>query len=138
MLEISKTDVLKSLRRDNPWWNDSSNESRRPVKKKRAYFAPFVALALDWTVWRSTTLMGPRRVGKTVMLRQMIEQAIMEGFDGRNILYVSIDTPLYSGMPLSRLIELFEEDTYHDPHARRIIVLTRSSISRTGRCTSRC
>ncbi|GAB5512244.1 MAG: ATP-binding protein [Hyphomicrobiales bacterium] len=66
--------------------------------------------------------MGPRRVGKTVMLQQMIEQAIRDGFDGKHILFVSIDTPLYSGMPLERLLELFEEQTEHDPEARRIVI----------------
>lgn len=122
MLEISKTDILKSLRRDNPWWDASYKIAQSPTEKMRAYFAPFAELSLDWSVHRSTILMGPRRVGKTVMLGQMIEKAIMDGFDGQSILFVSIDTPLYSGMPLSRLIELFEEVTTHDPEARRIIV----------------
>ena len=122
MLEISKQDILRSLRRDNPWWEVSYEISKSPSEKKRAYFAPFSELALDWRVRRSTVLMGPRRVGKTVMLRQMIEQAIMDGFERRNILFVSIDTPLYSSMPLSRLIELFEEVTEHKSEDRRIIV----------------
>ena len=122
MLEIAKTDVLKSLRRDNPWWDASYNVSQSPTEKKRAYFGPFSALALDWSVRRSTILMGPRRVGKTVMLRQLIEQATTEGFNSQNILFVSIDTPLYSGMSLSRLIELFEEETGQDAQERRIIV----------------
>ena len=122
MLEIAKTDVLKSLRRDNPWWDDSYNVSQSSTEKKRAYFDPFSALALNWSVRRSTILMGPRRVGKTVMLRQLIEQATIEGFNSQNILFVSIDTPLYCGMSLSRLIELFEEETGHDTQERRIIV----------------
>lgn len=122
MLEISRNDVLKSLRRDNPWWDASYTVIQSSTEKKRAYFGPFSALALDWSVRRSTILMGPRRVGKTVMLRQLIEQATIQGFNGQNILFVSIDTPLYSGMPLSRLIELFEEETDHDVHERRIIV----------------
>jgi uncharacterized protein len=122
MLEIAKSDVLKSLRRDNPWWDASYKIPQSPTEKRRAYFGPFSTLALDWSVRRSTILMGPRRVGKTVMLRQLIEQAINEGFSGQNVLFVSIDTPLYSGMPLSRLIDLFEEETEHDTQARRIIV----------------
>lgn len=122
MLEIAKSDVLKSLRRDNPWWDASYKMHQSPAEKKRAYFGPFSTLALDWSVRRSTILMGPRRVGKTVMLRQLIEQAINEGFNGQNVLFVSIDTPLYSGMPLSRLIDLFEEETEHDAQARRIVV----------------
>lgn len=122
MLEISKTDILKSLRRDNPWWGNAFKTSSLPTDKKRAYFAPFTKLALDWSVKRTTILMGPRRVGKTVMLRQMIDQAVANGIDGNSILFVSIDTPLYSGMALSHLIELFEEETGHDPSARRLIV----------------
>lgn len=122
MLEISKDDILKSLKRDNPWWDSAYQIPLSPTEKKRAYFTPFKQLALDWGVRRSTILMGPRRVGKTVMLRQMIEQAISDGFDGQSILFVSIDTPLYSGMPLTRLIELFEEVTAHDLNERRIIV----------------
>ncbi|MCT8159279.1 ATP-binding protein [Pseudoruegeria sp. SHC-113] len=122
MLEISKSDVLRSFRRDNPWWDEAFSAPKDPREKKRAYFEPFAGLALDWSVRRSTILMGPRRVGKTVMLRQLIEQAISDGFSGKNILFVSIDTPLYSGMPLLRLIELFEEETAHNPSERRIIV----------------
>ena len=122
MLEIAKSDVLKSLRRDNPWWDASYKIARSPSEKRRAYYGPFSTLALDWSVRRATILMGPRRVGKTVMLRQLIEQAINEGFSGQNVLFVSIDTPLYSGMPLSRLIDLFEEEREHDTQARRIIV----------------
>lgn len=122
MLEIAKSDILKSLRRDNPWWDASYKMAQSPTEKTRAYFSPFSTLALDWSVRRSTILMGPRRVGKTVMLRQLIEKAINEGFSGQNILFVSIDTPLYSGMPLSRLIDLFEEETEHDAQAKRIIV----------------
>lgn len=122
MLEIAKSDILKSLRRDNPWWDASYKMAQSPTEKTRAYFSPFSTLALDWSVRRSTILMGPRRVGKTVMLRQLIEKAIDEGFSGQNILFVSIDTPLYSGMPLSRLIDLFEEETEHEAQARRIIV----------------
>jgi len=122
MLEISKTDVLKSLKRDNPWWDAGYEPPDGQDEKRRSYFTPFAKQALDWSVKRSTILMGPRRVGKTVMLRQMIEEALRDGFDGSHILFVSIDTPLYSGMPLERLLSLFEEVTNHDPDARRIVI----------------
>nr|WP_305988170.1 ATP-binding protein [Roseibium sp. MMSF_3544] len=67
-------------------------------------------------------LMGPRRVGKTVILRQLIDDAINDGFPGNRILFVSIDTPLYSGIPLDRLITYFEEQSDHGPNERRIVV----------------
>ncbi|MEG9861799.1 MAG: ATP-binding protein [Parvularculales bacterium] len=122
MLEIAKSDVLRSLRRDNPWWSAEYEPPAAGAQIYRAYFSRFTERALDWGIKRSTILMGPRRVGKTVMLRQMVENAIREGFDGRKILYVSIDTPLYSGMPLSRLLELFEEETSHNPEEQRIVI----------------
>jgi predicted AAA+ superfamily ATPase len=122
MLEIAKSDVLKSLRRDNPWWGAEYEPPAAGKQLHRAYFSRFSELALDWTIKRSTILMGPRRVGKTVMLHQMVENAIREGFDGTNILYLSIDTPLYSGKPLNRLLELFEEETSHRPEEQRIVI----------------
>lgn len=122
MLEIAKKDILKSLRRDNPWWNSDYQPSSGHERLKRAYFTSFFELALDWSVQRSTILMGPRRVGKTVMLLQMIRQAIEQGFRKEQVFFVSIDTPLYSGMPLSRLLDLFEEVTAHDPDSKRLVV----------------
>ncbi len=90
--------------------------------RRRAYFPSFADLALDWRVHRSTILMGPRRVGKTVLLKQLIAKAVEDGFQNDAILFVSIDTPLYSGMPLERLLALFEQETQHDPRARRIVM----------------
>lgn len=122
MLEISEKDILQSLRRDNPWWDDKSIASSAAFSHKRAYFTSFAELALDWGVRRSTILMGPRRVGKTVLLKQLIAKAIEDGFKREAILFVSIDTPLYSGMPLERLLALFEQETSHDPDGRRIVI----------------
>ncbi len=122
MLEISESDILQSLRRDNPWWDDKRFRGSSRFRTKRAYFAPFAALALDWRVKRSAILMGPRRVGKTVLLKQLIAKAVQDGFPSQSILFVSIDTPLYSGMPLERLLALFERETDHDPTARRLVI----------------
>lgn len=66
--------------------------------------------------------MGPRRVGKTVMLQQLVGEALKEGLNGHNILFVSVDTPLYSGMPLERILELFEKQTKHNPKERRLVI----------------
>ena len=122
MLEIAKEDVLKSLCRDNPWWDETHQSRGAAYTLKRAYFRPFAELALDWNVRRSTVLMGPRRVGKTVMLHQFVAQALRNGIPGSSIMFASVDTPLYSGMPLDRLLSLFEEQTQNDPAGRRIVI----------------
>lgn len=121
MLEISETDLRKSISRDNPWWETGSIELS-PDLRERTYFKPFRELALNWKVNRSVILMGPRRVGKTVMLRQLIEHALSSGFPRSRIFIVSLDTPLYSGMALERLVELFEAFSPHDSKSRRLII----------------
>lgn len=122
MLEIAEKDILQSLVRDNPWWEDAGPTAGSGFSHTRAYFESFRELALNWGIRRALILMGPRRVGKTVMLEQLVGHALSEGFPARNILFASIDTPLYSGMPLERLITLFEKQTEHDPSSRRIII----------------
>lgn len=122
MLEIAEKDILQSLRRDNPWWEGSVAELGAKFPHRRAYFEGFRELALNWKIQRSVILMGPRRVGKTVMLQQLILDAIDQGLEPKCILFASIDTPLYSGMPLQRLLDLFEKQAGHDRAARRLII----------------
>lgn len=122
MLEISEKDVLQSLSRDNPWWDSRQAPAMEGIALERAYFKPFSDLILSRNVRRTAILMGPRRVGKTVMLRQLVGRAIAQGFEPRNILFVSIDTPLYSGMPLERLLNYFEKQTGSDPNTERLVI----------------
>lgn len=122
MLEVNEKDILQSLEQDNPWWRDGQPPTATKFDKKRAYFSRFKELSFSWDVRRAVILMGPRRVGKTVMLQQFIDGIINEGFDPKRILFASIDTPLYSTMPLDRLLKLFEKQTGHDSNEKRIVV----------------
>ena len=122
MLEISEHDILQSLKRDNPWWGSDNASEADEFAHKRAYFEPFADLALNWDVTRSAILMGPRRVGKTVMLKQLVHKLLASKFPRKHILFASIDTPLYSGMPLDRLLAYFEKETGHDPSSQRVVI----------------
>ena len=54
--------------------------------------------------------MGPRRVGKTVLLFQAIEELMKGGpVDPANICYFSVDTPIYNGIGLEELVKIFFE-----------------------------
>jgi hypothetical protein len=120
MLEISEKDILRSLQQDNPWWQ--TGEPPAKFAHVRAYFPRFQELASNWDIRRSVILMGPRRVGKTVMLRQLIAKLISSGFPAKCILFAPIDTPTYSGMPLDRFIKIFEEHTGHGNNAKRMVI----------------
>ncbi|SMC78099.1 hypothetical protein SAMN05880593_106256 [Rhizobium sp. RU36D] len=56
------------------------------------------------------------------MLQQLVSDAINEGVAPAAILFASIDTPLYSGMPLQRLLDLFQKQTGCDPYGRRLVI----------------
>jgi hypothetical protein len=55
--------------------------------------------------------MGPRRVGKTVLIHHAVQKLLEEGVEPRKILYVSVDHPLYNGLALEEMLRLFEEAT---------------------------
>jgi len=65
--------------------------------------------------------MGPRRVGKTVMLHQAIQKLIDDGVSRQSILYVSLDTPIYVGLSLDRLLGFFIERHGHSRDGRLFV-----------------
>ncbi|MBF0195695.1 MAG: ATP-binding protein [Magnetococcales bacterium] len=122
MLEISRDEIKAHIKRDNPWWDSETPKQIISPIKYRAYFNSFCQLALNWDIHRSVILMGPRRVGKTVMLQQFIQRCLKDGFHPKNILFSSLDTPLYTGLRLDQIIALFAEITKSNPDEKRIII----------------
>lgn len=141
MLDISLDDISKRLQLDNPWWGTpyvqgeptsstensalfSSKETNIKIhyEQERAFFYPFAKLALDWSIKRSIILMGPRRVGKTVMLQQLTKHAIENGFLPERIMFASLDTPLYAGISLDKFLEIFEKCTESKASVKRIVI----------------
>lgn len=58
--------------------------------------------------------MGPRRVGKTVMIHQTIQRLISVGTASNRILYLSLDTPVYTDLSLERLTQIFQNEFQHN------------------------
>ena len=110
VFEIPLSEVQKRLAFENPWWIAGHGiEPERRGWPRRAYFQPFTELVRELGVHRAVVLIGPRRVGKTVMLAQTIQALLDEGVPGTHILQLSLDTPLYSGRTLESLVRLFIE-----------------------------
>jgi predicted AAA+ superfamily ATPase len=110
MEAIGQSEVRIRIARDNYWWNASSVEIVEAKLPRRVYFKPFCALALNFEINRAMVLLGPRRVGKTVLVKQLVHEAIGKGIDPNAILYASIDTPIYSGMSLEKFLDHFPEN----------------------------
>ena len=119
MQPIGELDIQRRIERDNPWWSRSAAAIPEAEDKRRVYFDSFKNLALDFNVRRATVLLGPRRVGKTFMIKQLIHDAIQNGIPSKSILFASIDTPIYSGMRLEKFIEFMPKDS---PSGNKIII----------------
>ncbi|MFP5240327.1 MAG: ATP-binding protein [Acidobacteriota bacterium] len=107
MLQIKKEDVLARLKRDNPWWGAEANIAPwfRGLPH-RLYFDSFYSLVATTSVKRAVVMLGPRRVGKTVMLYQAIARLFSEKKAPNRVMYLSLDTPTYTGMALEELLLL--------------------------------
>ncbi len=114
MFEISEKEVKERLIFDNPWWNDEIHVNKQIAKyPKRSYFESFVNLITDKEINRAIILMGPRRVGKTVLVFHAIQNLFEKGIRRQNILYMSIETPVYTGLSLEKALRLFLNEFSH-------------------------
>lgn len=109
MLEIAKKDIVARMAFDNPWWEGGKHgKVAFEDSPRRKYFESFLRTLTDKSVRRAVVLMGPRRVGKTVMIYQSIRALIDQGVDTKSILYLSLETPIYTGLALEQLLGHFQ------------------------------
>ncbi len=101
--------ILGRLMIDNPWWTEGKILSYYQGMIPRLYLDIFYPLVKDIAIQRALILMGPRRVGKTVMLYHSIQRLIDEGISPQNIIYVSVETPIYNGILLEQLFSLAKQ-----------------------------
>ncbi len=107
---ITDEKILKVLSGFNAWWttNEISSELTKPVKRlayyeaKKGFEHPHIR--------REIILSGPRRVGKTTIMYQMIEDYLKRGITPKNILYISFDHPLLKLCDIGRIIEVFQNN----------------------------
>src|SRR6266545_1292033 len=111
MQVISSEDILERVRSENPWWEgDHAISEAHQKMKRRPYFDLFYPL-LTQSVRRAVVLMGPRRVGKTVMIYHAIQKLINDSVPPRSICYFSVDHPIYNGLSLEKLLEYYRQSS---------------------------
>jgi predicted AAA+ superfamily ATPase len=108
MLQVSDKEIIQRLREENPWWTSGAGIDRDYADfPRRAYLAPFARLLRGQGPPRALLLLGPRRVGKTIMAFHAIDRLLRDGVPGRDILYVSLETPTYFDQSLDSLVRRF-------------------------------
>lgn len=106
---IPTAKIIERLRYENPWWINKQIPEIYNLMSKRLYFDLFYPYVIEQKVRRALVLMGPRRVGKTVMLFHSIQQLIDEKINPQKIFFVGIDNPIYVHLSLEDLLSLCKQ-----------------------------
>lgn len=109
MIPISKEEIEGRFAFENPWWEKGRIDEFHRGLTPRVYLRHLSKLVGETTVQRAVVLMGPRRVGKTVMLYHEIQVLLTAGVDPNNIFYVSLDSPVYIDQSLEKLTKYYME-----------------------------
>ncbi len=112
MKTIPIDQVKARLEAENPWWRDlSSLPANYAQLKERPYLELLYPLLTDLKIRRAVVLLGPRRVGKTVLIHHAIRRLISSGIRPTLVCYAAVDHPIYNGLSLDELLGVFESAT---------------------------
>lgn len=106
--------IIERLRYENPWWVNKQIPEVYSTMAKRLYFSLFYPFVIEKNVRRALVLMGPRRVGKTVMLFHSIQQLLTENVNPQKIFFVGIDNPIYVHLSLEDILNLCKQSLNQD------------------------
>lgn len=101
--KVTKDQVIDRIKFENPWWISGHIETDYDEMPRRLYFNLFSPLAYEKEVRRALVLMGPRRVGKTVMLHHLVKDLLKNGISPQKIVFVTIENPIYNNISLDDL-----------------------------------
>lgn len=108
---ISKEQVISKIKFENNWWVENSIDDDYKEMPRRNYFEIFKPLVYEQTVRRAVVLMGPRRVGKTVMLYHLVQDLIENSINPQKIIFITIENPIYNNILLEQLFTYAKEAT---------------------------
>lgn len=101
--------IIERLRYENPWWISKEIPEVYSSMSKRLYFDLFYPFVQEKSINRALVLMGPRRVGKTVMLFHCIQDLLKDGINPQKIFFIGIDNPIYVNLGLEDILGLCKE-----------------------------
>lgn len=108
MAIVSDEQVIKVLRQYNPWWRTPSAIKEESKPQKRLAYYEVLRMLKHTSIRRFAVLSGVRRVGKTTIMYQIIENLIDEGVSPRNILYVTFDNPILKLINVESVLSIYE------------------------------
>jgi uncharacterized protein len=112
MRSISSDQILERIKNENPWWAEP-HQIPKPYSDwtSRPYLKLLEPLVAETEVRRAVVFMGPRRVGKTVLIHHLIGRLLDKKIDAATIGFFSVDHPIYNNMSLEDFVGYFQKIT---------------------------
>ena len=110
----SQENILKVLTAFNSWWKSRTVRAEFSKTYKRFAFYEATKLFKHEDIRRTVVLTGTRRVGKTTIQYQMIDDLLKSGVNPLRILFISLDHPLLKLCKLNEILDSYHSNMYGD------------------------
>ena len=98
--------LMDLLQDQNPWWRDGAIRRARGYPVRRELQPKILSRILRMDDRRATVLLGPRQVGKTVLLLQLADDLLAEGLPAQNLTYFDFSDDRITGeVPAHEVVE---------------------------------
>lgn len=102
---FSDEELIKILYQYNPWWNTKKVPPSKVKEFKRKDFHKIIQSIDNEKI---LALIGPRRVGKSTLMYQIIETLINKNIDEKRILFFSLDEQFLTSLQnIARIIQIY-------------------------------
>lgn len=105
---MEEIEIVKVLNRYNFWWDNKPIPESKMSPFKRG---DFYVIKKNLNKKEIDSIVGPRRVGKTVLIHQLIQDLLSSGVDPKKILYLSVDETELNrgGAELRHILETYSK-----------------------------
>lgn len=117
MAITTKERILKVLTAYNPWWKTGTVNPQLAKTYKRFAYHEAMKRLMQTSIRRTIVLTGTRRVGKTTIQYQMIENLLKNGVPPQKIVFISMDHPMLKLSDFNEILECYHENIYANQDA---------------------
>jgi len=80
-------DITQILHDQNRWWSNPNHRETLRLRRRRQAFGRILEYLGDLHGGRAAALLGPRQVGKTTLLLQLVDDLLGRGWSAGNITF---------------------------------------------------
>lgn len=111
MSVFNDTDILKNLQSQNTWWTTGIIDKELVPDFKRSVYRKVHDVFFN-EIRRFPVLSGPRRVGKSTMMFQTIDELLTSGIKPERILFYTLDEFPNDGISIKEVVETYQKFVY--------------------------